>query len=91
LIKILSQSKQSKMTKTELINAAIKKGLEVTFGQDNMYEYVEVSFKGMSRRYTFKSFIGDEFIMFEEMRSMRTGKTSISLNHHMKIQRALFN
>jgi len=79
------------MTKTELINAAIKKGLEVTYGQDNMYDYVEVSFKGMSRRYCFKSFHGDEFLLFDEMRSMRTGKSSKSLKNYLKIQRALFN
>lgn len=79
------------MTKTELINAATKKGLIVTFGQDSMYDYVEVAFRGMSRRYTFKSFHNDEFLFFDEMRSMRTGKSSKSLRYHLKIERILSN
>ena len=78
------------MTKTELINGAINKGLEVKFGKDDMYYYVEVAFKGMPRRYCFKSFHGDEFLFFDEMRSIRTGKSSKSLRNYLKIQRALF-
>lgn len=76
------------MTKQELINNATSKKFKVGLNETEMYNYIGI-YKGRDVWHWFKSFKGDDYVLFDHSYSCNTGKSKRGIMHEIRVKQTL--